>query len=470
MNRYCILFLIGAFTLCSNCKKEDKPIDNKPTINSAQTEQFRSNPASPAYYINSIEGNDANDGKSPKTAWQNLDRLSKIVLKPGDIVRLARGSVWKNQNIYLANGSAGSEDAPVIIEAYGEGTAPLITEPRALWDKSEPYSAVYFGTGSRYITLLDISISETGSKNGISITKETQNITIAGTEIYNCGTAIAMDGKNHKIIANNIHHAGAAGLGGGIGIVFAGSNLEMAWNTLKHCIVTRPDGKLDGSPFEYYGRRSDSDYDLSDNIHIHHNTVDDCLNFIEAYGNATNMVIAYNLYKNSSAAPFQIHLDDCEHPTWTHECTYDLRIENNTMIASKEPSSGGWGMVGLLIDWDHLPDPQKSRVVVRNNLFVTNHTILSWVNPLSDNLIHDHNLFYFLNNGSLSLKKDVWIQGETEIIANPKFVNFEEQDFRLTETSPAIKAGTASAYKVDILGNPLPSGTPVDIGAYQYSK
>lgn len=468
MNKLYLLLVFTCFYI-GGCKKDDnKETPLKEDIIVKTISEYHSNLASPAYYINSIKGNDNNDGSSTEKAWKTLDRLHKVVLKPGDIVRISRGSVFENQNLFLDNGSAGSKDKPVIIEAYGNGDLPVITKPKALWDKAKPVSGIYVGANSSYITILDLKITETGDNCGIYICKGSHHIVIAGNEIYRCGTGIGVDGKDQKIIGNIICETGYDGKGSGIGIGFAGSNLELAWNKLTHCIVLLNGTKKDGSPFEYYGRRSDTDYDLSDNISIHHNVVDDCLNFIEAYGNATNMVIAYNVYKNSSASPLQFHLDDCEHPTWTHECTYEVAIENNTFVIDQEPSDGGWGIIGLLVDWNHLPDPSKSKFTVRNNLFVTNHTILSWINPLGANLVHHNNLFYFLNKGSLSTNKDVWPLDNSEKIANPLFVDIANENFQLTQRSPAIKAGTNSSFTLDILGNPVPGNGICDIGAYTF--
>lgn len=462
------LLVIAVFMVIVGCKKDNNAPAKQDVFNENVVAGYRSNPSSAAYYIDSNIGDDKNDGSTPQKAWKTLDRLHKVVLKPGNVVRIARGSVFQYQNLFFDNGSAGAEGNPIIIEAYGEGNLPVITEPRALWDKSKSFSGIVLSSGSSYFNILDIKVENSGSDCGVYLSKESHHITIAGNEVYRCGTGIAVDGHNQKVIGNIIHETGYGGKGSGIGIGFAGSDLELAWNSLSHCIVTMNDGSKDGSPFEYYGRRSDSDYDLSNNISIHHNTVNDCLNFIETYGNATNMIIAYNVYKNSTASPFQFHLDDCEHPVWTHECTYEVRIENNTMVMNQEPIDGGWGVVGLLVDWNHLPDPAKSKFTVRNNLFVTNHTILSWINPLGNNLIHDHNVFYFLGKGSLSTNKDVWTLDVTEKIADPKFADMNNDNFRLTTQSPAINAGMNSAYSYDILGNATSITGACDAGAYKY--
>ncbi len=434
---------------------------------------WRSAPTAAAYYIDANHGNDTNDGRSSATAWRTLDRLHRQSLGPGDVVRLARGSVWKNQNLYfdtatVASGSAGS---PVIIEAFGTGEPPTIAEPRALWDKTKDFAAVYVGSQVHHLTILDLRIQDVADNFGVTVNAGSKGVVLGNLEILRCSTGIGLAGSDHKVLSCYLHDMNRGN--GGIGIAFMGSNLEFAWNRLSHCFVTRPsDGIKDGAPFEYYGRSFTSTgvetFDLSDNIQIHHNLVDSCLNFIEAYGNATRMVIAFNLYVNSPVNPLVIHFDDSEHSTWTHECTYELIVENNTFVPTVENNPGGWGAYGLLVDSNHMPDPNKSHVAIRNNLLVTNYTALSWINPLGSSLVHDHNLFFFIDNGRLCTTPGVWVQDATEIIADPRFRDAARQDYRLTASSPAIGKGAPALYDVDLAGNPIPANAPSDIGAFRY--
>lgn len=436
---------------------------------------YRSGPgAARILYVDARSGDDLRDGLSTATAWKSLDRLRQVRLGPGDVVRLARNSVWLQQNIYLdgANGTYGTLANPVVFEAYGQGLAPTITDPRAPWDKSKSYAAIVVGAGVKYVHFLDLRINDTRGEVGVVLHRESQGIVLGNLEILRCSTAIAVAGTAHSVLSCYIHDVNQGN--GGIGIKFEGADLEFAWNRLAHCVTVRQDGTKDGAPFEFYGRSVDAKgvetYTASDNIQIHHNLVDSCLNFIEAYGNATRMMIAYNLYVNSPANPLIFHLDDCEHPSWTHECTYELSVENNTFAPSIEASPGGWGAYGLLVDWDHPADPTKSRMVVRNNLLVTNHTALSWINPLAGNLVHDHNFFQFIAGGRFCTNTGVWVQDATEWVGDPLFVDRERGDYRLSRNSPAIGKGAPASYRVDLAGTPIPADKACDIGAFAFKN
>lgn len=69
------------------------------------------------YYV-ANDGNDANDGKSPETAWQTIERVNLEELKNGDGVFFKRGNIWRNVQI--------SAKAGVTYSAYGEGDKPKL--------------------------------------------------------------------------------------------------------------------------------------------------------------------------------------------------------------------------------------------------------------------------------------------------------------------------------------------------------
>ena len=68
------------------------------------------------YYL-SNKGHDTNNGKSPEQAWESLERLADIDLKPGDYVLFERGSYFRGSF---------STKTGVTYSAYGVGEKPII--------------------------------------------------------------------------------------------------------------------------------------------------------------------------------------------------------------------------------------------------------------------------------------------------------------------------------------------------------
>ena len=77
------------------------------------------------YYLNQKTGSDGNDG-SKERPWKTLDALEWFEFVPGDTVYFARGSKWKGGFAIDSNGTA---QAPILFTAYGEGDAPILTNP-----------------------------------------------------------------------------------------------------------------------------------------------------------------------------------------------------------------------------------------------------------------------------------------------------------------------------------------------------
>ena len=70
-----------------------------------------------AYYV-SPNGDDMNDGLSPETAIQTLERIHTLPLAFGDAIFLERGSTWR--------GNISINISGITISAYGEGKKPVI--------------------------------------------------------------------------------------------------------------------------------------------------------------------------------------------------------------------------------------------------------------------------------------------------------------------------------------------------------
>ncbi len=80
--------------------------------------------AGTGYYVDSVNGNDNNDGQSPQTAWQSLNKVNGWTFQPGDHLFLLANSVWNGQQ--LAPQGSGSSGNPIIVDRYGSGNTPQI--------------------------------------------------------------------------------------------------------------------------------------------------------------------------------------------------------------------------------------------------------------------------------------------------------------------------------------------------------
>lgn len=436
------------------------------------------------FYVDAKGGSDSADGKTPGTAWKSLSKLHQVVYTPGDVIHLARGSVWENTSLMFDNASAGSAQAPVVIEAYGVGEPPTLSKPKALWDPSKDFQAIAFGAQSAYITVLDLRLQDYNSAV-ITMDQGSQHLVIAGVEILRCAMGIGVHGQHHKVIGNYIHDGVMAVDTGnpdvdwganGVGVV--GQDIEVAWNRFVNCTAASKAFGQDGGAVEFFGWEPNATDDngwhyVSDNIRIHHNWADHCNGFMEASGYVTNLLLAYNVYVHGPNEVLEFHMDPATYSpprggaSQLMYFAYQARIENNTFVPDQDPNPGGWGIVGLLVDWNRLPDPKAQQITIRNNIFLTNFRAVGQ-NVIGSSLIHDHNLYQLFGAGVVSGDSQTFGLDATEKVTDPQFLDAAHLDFRLKVTSPAVDKGVATSFPVDLLGTPVPTGAAPDIGAYEW--
>jgi len=75
------------------------------------------------YYVDSQNGDDHNDGRSPEKAWQSLEQVNSIEFQPGDRVLFASDTDYLGQ---LKPRGTGTEGRPIVIDTYGQGGRPRI--------------------------------------------------------------------------------------------------------------------------------------------------------------------------------------------------------------------------------------------------------------------------------------------------------------------------------------------------------
>lgn len=75
------------------------------------------------WHVDSVTGDDSRSGTSPADAWRTLARLNQAPLQPGDTVRLADGSQWREP---LRLTRSGTDAAPILVTRSGGGARPRI--------------------------------------------------------------------------------------------------------------------------------------------------------------------------------------------------------------------------------------------------------------------------------------------------------------------------------------------------------
>jgi parallel beta-helix repeat protein len=78
------------------------------------------------YHVDSTEGDDANDGLTPQTAWKTVAKVNATAFVPGDSIAFKRGGLWRES---LRITSKGTKDKPIIFRSYGAAAAKPVISP-----------------------------------------------------------------------------------------------------------------------------------------------------------------------------------------------------------------------------------------------------------------------------------------------------------------------------------------------------
>jgi Right handed beta helix region/Bacterial Ig domain/Viral BACON domain len=136
----------------------------------------------------------------------------------------------------------------------------------------------------------------------------------------------------------------------------------------------------------------------------------------------------------------------------------DITCINNTFYNN---GSSNWGG-GIMVD-----NPGLQSLIIRNNILSQNvyYSMEVEADVTMGNLTIDNNLIHGFRNYQDEVK------GSNYVEADPLFVNASGADFHLLSGSPAIDQGSASsAPGFDYDNKSRPSGSGIDIGAFEYGS
>ncbi|MCK5788052.1 MAG: T9SS type A sorting domain-containing protein, partial [Chlamydiia bacterium] len=431
-----------------------------------------------AYYCDPINGSMSNDGTSEATAWTTLEAVfsANKTFDDGDV-------------IYLMNGDHGSTQIKssntdyVKITAYA-GHNPIIT--KILFSSGASYWVVDnlkfegFGVnsmssaglvntyaGSDNITVSNcyfISVEDSKvfdysngtteaiwknqTSSGVKVTGD--NTVVENCTFYNIHFGILLNGNNMKIENNLIDNFYADG----IQIQGGGNNAIINGNTIRDAYVV--DAQHDDG-IQFWTNIGDGKIE---NVRITNNKVfnfaDEITPELEQYGLvsevmqgiiltdgwASNWVVENNLVVNSH----------------THGITIpganNCRIQNNTNVKNPQLKDYVSSTSDPIIQTPTATKPSvkiPANSIVRNNLGTK---IATWAFPGN-----------FTVEGNYDIEQDDY----NNYLAC--FVDYENQDFHLKETSPAVDTGSNNdLIAADLDGNDRLFGTKVDAGCYEYGS
>lgn len=393
----------------------------------------------PCYFVDSLDGDDANPGTSEDRPWKSLSRVSAAPLPPMSSVLFKRGSSWIGE---LSIGQSGQPGAPITFGAYGGGPRPIISNPGPVGS----FTRGIVVTGD-WIVLRGLEVRDT-AEAAIKLMPLADHNIIDDVELWNAGFGIQIDSAYNVVSRAYIHdlHMVVNTFGGNddygaVGITLVGGrNNEISYSAFARCRAPSLDYGQDGGAIEWYGPNTDANY-------VHHNWVSDSDGFFEIGGGSTaNSVVAYNVSVNNDRF-LLLNLDGKYASTITN-----LRVENNTIVEISD-SQRGWVVLGFSAA------PTENTLSVRNNLFyVSNYNYVSNFGSFA----HSHNLYALQNGTNVGY---VLLEGEG--VADPLFRSLESGDFHLLASSPAINGGLSLGYQLDYDDRPVPVGIAPDIGAFE---
>lgn len=433
-------------------------------------------------FVDSVAGNDANDGSSEGTPWQGLAKIGSSCT----IVRFKRGSEFA-----VAKGAYAVDlmklPAITTLGNYGDPSRPLPKFVKQREVSNGGMLASYMGGITIDGLYLSGSRSDAQMSNladGICVMLG-KNSKLINSEITLCDIGIMTAGDNVQVLHNYVHDLSISVdappgvdpnlVGGAEGIFVNTSHVEVAYNRFVNCStaaqwVSKTSARCDGGATEvtvpYAGEVTD--------VKIHHNFSYRSCGFFEVSsmfqpsdssggyvkGKFTNSAFYDNVMIDSGwISLLQVNNTKLSNVRW----------ENNTIVHHD---------LGAAADGTDLNDFQSSYIqaIAFND---TSSGVTGGGEISVGDIYWTNNVWYFDPKftqlspvDSDALLKNIVKKNNLIVRADPGFLNLtgtaNAGDFDLVKGSPLIDTGASLAdITSDFLDRPAPVATQ-DVGAFEY--
>ncbi|GAA3068714.1 hemolysin [Streptosporangium carneum] len=386
------------------------------------------------YYVDSKGGDDSASGTSPAKAWRSLDNVNAVKLRPGDVVRLKRGSAWRGPLTLDAKGTAAK---PISVEPYGKGSAPKISGTD---DECVVIEGAYLRvSGLRASNCRWAGFQLGGTRNELDGVLADRNV--SGVHVVGAHNVV----RNSVLTRNDrmsVNDSGGDNDSGAFGVLLNGDDNLITGNVITGSYAASHDYGTDGAAVEVFN---------GDRNRVTRNIARDNETFVELGAEkgktATGNLFAYNVVTSSR--------------------------KRGSFLVTRGPG--------------HVVGPVLGTVAVQNSVYLPARDTIGWschdgcspgILRMRNNVVVVGGQMGFEDGkgadegGSVYMGRSRRFKlGSKSVVADPRFRS--RDDLRLRPGSPALDrglkldpewyGGTAMAH--DLAGNPL-SGTP-DAGAYQ---
>jgi len=485
-------------------------------------------PGNTTYYLDSVDGDDANDGLAPESAWRTLDKVNNVVFAPGDRIVLKAGCVWNGQLDPMGSGAVGNQ---IVLQSDWSGPLPLVdgggtvTAPLRLFNQEywmvwgleltnygafarARYGAWVIGEDAGALHSINLSGLDVHDVNGLlddshkanggiifdirGLAKETwwDGVFVGGCTVRNAdrsgiwlsslwwdrnlsaGTPGSwVPSVNVEIVSNSVDDIGGDGI---VPTVCDGPlvehNVAKDCNTRsgRYCVAIWP-WDCDNAVIQYneaYLTRGTNDGEGFDSDWFSNNTV---IQYNYSHDNEGGFCLicangTYSGFNDGTIVRYNISQNDLTRAFHIAGPTTNTAVYNNTIYIGE----------GMPVDpiihtsWGGYADDTRFYNNIFYNLGSGNYILAS-----STNNLFDYNVFY--GNHPADEPPDPHKLTEDPKLADPGGAAIGRatcEGYTLLPDSPCIDAGieVEENGESDYWGNPVPSGPAPDIGAHEYGQ
>jgi len=481
------------------------------------------------YFVDAVNGNDSLDGLSQGTAWKTLQKVNTQLFGAGDTILLKRGCLWNNSQL-LPQGS-GLLGRPILVSSYGEGAIPVINGGAKYLTTVLLYNQQYWevenleltnhsatdSTSTRYgvyvlgynigavkhIFLRNLIVHDVngnrGSKTcggiffevtGLMTPTWFDSLIVEGCDIFDVSpvgiasnsswssrtlttntnwypsvniflkdNSIRRTVRNGMIVRvcrgavveHNLFQECAKDSSGNAVFAFNCDSTVMQYNEATLTRFNPNDDDAGGFDADYRCKKTIIQYNYS-----HDNEYGGIVVVSDASGNSTfndSTVVRYNVLRNNQNHAIRISGN-----------VTNTSIYNNTVYSS-------YGTGAVIVVWHKSWGGYCANTQYSNNIFEIQRLGSSFQLGGSTNTLFDYNLFHGVHTAGEPADQH-------KIFADPLFKAPDSvgdgwetaSGLQLQSSSPAINSGISlPGHSVkDYLGNPVPSDSLVDRGAFEY--